>query len=67
MFQECKMISKYLTHPCIHLTHLIPHCLAVKLDVCGGVYTIGTQNNLSEQQTFLPPYAVMSFFRVCAV
>ena len=24
MFQECKMISKYLTHPCIHLTHLTP-------------------------------------------
>ena len=21
MFQECKMISKYLTLPCIHLTH----------------------------------------------
>ena len=21
MFQECKMISKYHTHPCIHLTH----------------------------------------------
>ena len=20
----CKMISKYLTHPCIHLTHLTP-------------------------------------------
>ena len=24
MFQECKMISKYLTHPCIHLTHHTP-------------------------------------------
>ena len=24
MFQECKMISKYLTHPCTHLTHLTP-------------------------------------------
>ena len=24
MFQECKMISKYLTHSCIHLTHLTP-------------------------------------------
>ena len=24
MFQECKMISKYLTLPCIHLTHLTP-------------------------------------------
>ena len=23
-FQECKMIPKYLTHPCIHLTHLTP-------------------------------------------
>ena len=21
MFQECKMVSKYLTHPCTHLTH----------------------------------------------
>ena len=24
MFQEYKMISKYLTLPCIHLTHLSP-------------------------------------------
>ena len=24
MFQECKMISKYLTHPCTHLTHRTP-------------------------------------------
>ena len=24
MFQECKMISKYLTHPCTHLTHPSP-------------------------------------------
>ena len=24
MFQECKMISKYLTHSCTHLTHLTP-------------------------------------------
>ena len=24
MFQECKMISKYLTLPCIHLTHHAP-------------------------------------------
>ena len=24
MFQECKMISKYLTHPYIHLTHPSP-------------------------------------------
>ena len=24
MFQECKMSSKYLTHPCIHLTHHTP-------------------------------------------
>ena len=24
MFQECKMIPKYLTPPCIHLTHLTP-------------------------------------------
>ena len=24
MFQECKMISKYLTLHCIHLTHLTP-------------------------------------------
>ena len=24
MFQECKMISKYLTLPCIHLTHHTP-------------------------------------------
>ena len=24
MFQECKMISKYLTHPYIHLTHHTP-------------------------------------------
>ena len=24
MFQECKMISKYLTLPCIHLTHPTP-------------------------------------------
>ena len=24
MFQECKMISKYLTLPCTHLTHLTP-------------------------------------------
>ena len=24
MFQECKMISKYLTLPCIHLTLLTP-------------------------------------------
>ena len=24
MFQECKIISKCLTHPCIHLTHHTP-------------------------------------------
>ena len=24
MFQECKMISKDLTHPCTHLTHPTP-------------------------------------------
>ena len=24
MFQECKMISKYLTHLCTHLTHHTP-------------------------------------------
>ena len=24
MFQECKMISKHLTLPCTHLTHLTP-------------------------------------------
>ena len=24
MFQECKMIPKYLTLPCIHLTHHTP-------------------------------------------
>ena len=24
MFQECKMISKHLTLPCIHLTHPTP-------------------------------------------
>ena len=24
MFQECKMISKYLTHSCTHLTHPSP-------------------------------------------
>ena len=24
MFQECKMISKYLTLPCTHLTHPTP-------------------------------------------
>ena len=53
------MISKYLTHPCIHLT--------VGLDVCGGLYGIGTQNNLSEQQAFLLPYAVILFSRACAV
>ena len=41
--------------------------LAVVLDVCGGFYAIGTQENLSEQQTFLLPYAVMSFSRACAV
>ena len=33
MFQECKMISKYLTHPCIHLTHLtpLPHSLFCRM------------------------------------
>ncbi len=41
MFQECKMISKYLTLPCIHLTHS-PRCLAIDFVVFGGLYTTGT-------------------------
>ena len=59
MFQACKMIPKYLTHPCIHLT--------VCLDVCGGLYATGTLKSQSEQQTFLLPYAVMYSSRACAV
>ena len=60
------MISKYLTHPCIHLTPP-PRCLAVGLDVCDRLYATGTQENRSEQQTFLFPYAVMSPSRARAV
>ena len=66
MFQECKMISKYLTHPC-HILHTLPCSLAVDLDVCYGGYGTGTQKNQSEQQTFLFPYAVISPSRACAV
>ena len=41
MFQECKMISKYL-HTLAYILHTSLRCRAVKLDVCGGFYTIGT-------------------------
>ena len=34
MFQECKMISKYLTPPPAHILHTSPRCLAVNMDVC---------------------------------
>ena len=60
------MISKYLTLPA-HILHTPPCCLAAGLDVCGGLYAIGTQRNLSEQQTFLLPYAVILSSRACAV
>ena len=66
MLQECKMISKYLTHPC-YILHITPRCLAAGLYVCGGLYGIGTWNNLSEQQTFLLPYAVILLSRAYAV
>ena len=60
------MISKHLTLPCIHLTHHTRR-LAVGFVVCGGIYGTGTQKILSEQQTFLLPYAVISSSRACAV
>ena len=41
MFQECKMIPKYLTLPC-YILHIIPRCRPVYLDVCGVFYATGT-------------------------
>ena len=56
-----------ILHSLTHILHTPPRCLAVGLDVCGGVYGTGTQKDLSEQQTFLLPYAVISPSRTCAV
>ena len=56
-----------ILHSLAYILHTSPRRRAVGLDVCGGLYAIGTQNNLSEQQTFLFPYAVISFSRACTV
>ena len=56
-----------ILHTPAYILHTSPRCRAVSLDVCGGLYGIGEQKNLSEQQTFLLPYAVASFSRACAV
>ena len=56
-----------ILHSPAYILHITLRCLAVIFVVCGGSYTIGTQRNLSEQQTFLFPYAVISPSRACAV
>ena len=66
MFQECKMISKYLTLPCIHLTHPTPLSRSRFGRMRLG-YATGEQKNLSERQTFLLPYAVILSSHACAV
>ena len=56
-----------ILHTPAHILHTTPSCLAVGFVVCAGPYIIGTQKNLSEQQTSLLPYAVTSPSRACAV
>ena len=56
-----------IIHTLAYILHNSPRCHAADLDVCSGLYGIGTQRNLSEQQTFLLPYAVILFSRACAV
>ena len=56
-----------ILHTPAYILHTLPRCRAVGFVVCGGLYGIGEQKNLSEQQTFLPPYAVMSTSRACIV
>ena len=58
-FKSVRRFQNILHSPA-HILHSPPHCRAVGLDVCGRLYATGTQENLSEQQTFLFPYAVMS-------
>ena len=76
LFARNKLISKgfksvrwfqNILHSPAHILHITPRCRAVGLDVCGRLYATGTQENLSEQQTFLSPYAVISSSRVCSV
>ena len=66
MFQECKMIPKYLTLPCIHLTHLTP----LPRSQIGRMRRVLHHRDVEKSvgaTDFPAPYAVMSFFRVCAV
>ena len=56
-----------ILHAPAYILHTLPRSLAVGFVVCGGLYVTGTQKNQSEQQTFLFPYAVISFSRACAV
>ena len=65
-FKSVRYVQSII-HTLAYILHNSPHCRAVCLDVCGGLYGIGTQNNLSEQQAFLLPYAVILFSRACAV
>jgi hypothetical protein len=66
MFQECRISSKYHTHPYIHLTHPTPLSRS-RFGRMRGAYATGEQKNLLERQTFLLPYAVIWSSRACAV
>ena len=66
MFQECKMISKYLTLPCIHLTHPTP----LPCSRFGRMRWIIRHKDIGKPvgaTAFLLPYAEVSPSRACAV
>ena len=66
MFQECKMIPKYLTLPCIHLTHLT----SLPRSRFGRMRWVIHHRDVEKSvgaTDFPAPYAVMSSSRACAV
>ena len=65
-FKSVRYVQSII-HALAYILHNSLRCRAADLDVCSGLYGIGTQRNLSEQQTFLLPYAVILFSRACAV
>ena len=66
MFQECKMISKYLTHPCIHLTHFTPLSRSRFCRMQWIIRHRGAEKSVGATD-FSAPYAVILFSRACAV
>ena len=66
MFQECKMISKYLTHSCTHLTHLTPPSRSRFGRMRWVIHHRDVEKSVGATD-FPAPYAVILFSRACAV